>query len=167
MIITTALANEIVARAMAIIHHNVNVIDHHGQIIASGERHRIGEQHEVAREVIRTGKRICINNAAEAARFHNVHPGINHPIIYDDRVVMVVGISGDPAAISRYAELAVLTAELLVRRAIEMRETNWRQRLRDTLFCQYLEQGLRPPGKKRCIACWNLVSILIHRGFRS
>ncbi|STT03490.1 sugar diacid utilization regulator SdaR [Klebsiella pneumoniae] len=39
MIITTALANEIVARAMAIIHHNVNVIDHHGQIIASGERH--------------------------------------------------------------------------------------------------------------------------------
>ncbi len=105
MIITTALANEIVARAMAIIHHNVNVIDHHGQIIASGERHRIGEQHEVAREVIRTGKRICINNAAEAARFHNVHPGINHPIIYDDRVVMVVGISGDPAAISRYAEL--------------------------------------------------------------
>lgn len=79
---------------------------------------------------------------------------------------MVVGISGDPAAISRYAELAVLTAELLVRRAIEMRETNWRQRLRDTLFCQYLEQGLRPPGK-RFIACWNLVSILIHRGFRS
>ncbi len=115
MIITTALANEIVARAMAIIHHNVNVIDHHGQIIASGERHRIGEQHEVAREVIRTGNAF-INNAAEAARFHNVHLGINHPIIYDDRVVMVVGISGDPAAISRYAELAVLTAELLVRR---------------------------------------------------
>ncbi len=148
MIITTALANEIVARAMAIIHHNVNVIDHHGQIIASGERHRIGEQHEVAREVIRTGKRICINNAAEAARFHNVHPGINHPIIYDDRVVMVVGISGDPAAISRYAELAVLTAELLVRQAIEMRETNWRQRLRDTLFCQYLEQGATPAGQE-------------------
>lgn len=148
MIITTALANEIVARAMAIIHHNVNVIDHHGQIIASGERHRIGEQHEIAREVIRTGKRICINNTAEAARFQNVHPGINHPIIYDDRVVMVVGISGDPAAISRYAELAVLTAELLVRQAIEMRETNWRQRLRDTLFGQYLDQGASPAGQE-------------------
>jgi sugar diacid utilization regulator len=133
---------------MAIIHHNVNVIDHHGQIIASGERHRIGEQHEIAREVIRTGKRICINNTAEAARFQNVHPGINHPIIYDDRVVMVVGISGDPAAISRYAELAVLTAELLVRQAVEMRETNWRQRLRDTLFGQYLDQGASPAGQE-------------------
>ncbi|EAA8761650.1 sugar diacid utilization regulator [Salmonella enterica] len=148
MIITTALANEIVSRAMAIIHHNVNVIDDHGQIIASGERHRIGEQHEIAREVIRTGKRICINNTTEAARFQNVHPGINHPIMYNDRVVLVVGISGDPAAISRYAELAVLTAELLVHQTIEMRETNWRQRLRDTLFCQYLEQGASPAGQE-------------------
>ncbi|EDS7589155.1 sugar diacid utilization regulator [Salmonella enterica subsp. diarizonae] len=148
MIITTTLANEIVSRAMAIIHHNVNVIDDHGQIIASGERHRIGEQHEIAREVIRTGKRICINNTTEAARFQNVHPGINHPIMYDDRVVLVVGISGDPAAISRYAELAVLTAELLVYQTIEMRETNWRQRLRDTLFCQYLDQGASPDGQE-------------------
>ncbi|PKH25228.1 sugar diacid utilization regulator [Enterobacterales bacterium CwR94] len=148
MIITTALANEIVVRAMAIIHHNVNVIDHCGNIIASGERHRIGEQHEIARDVIRTGKRISIHNAAEAARFANVHPGINHPIIVDDQVVMVVGVSGDPTVISRYAELAVLTAELLVRQSVEMRETNWRQRLRDTLFCQYLDQGAKPGGQE-------------------
>ncbi|MEB5921975.1 CdaR family transcriptional regulator [Franconibacter daqui] len=148
MIITTALANEIVSRAMAIIHHNVNVIDHRGQVIASGERHRLGEQHEIAREVIRTGKRISIHNAAEAARFQNVHPGINHPILVDDQVVMVVGVSGDPAVISRYAELAILTAELLVRQSLEMREVNWRQRLRDTLFAQYLEHGEAPQGQE-------------------
>lgn len=64
MIITTALANEIVARAMAIIHHNVNVIDHHGQIIASGERHRIGEQHEIAREVMWGGDRLCMDGSS-------------------------------------------------------------------------------------------------------
>lgn len=148
MIITTALANEIVSRAMAIIHHNVNVIDHRGQVIASGERHRLGEQHEIAREVIRTGKRISIHNAAEAARFENVHPGINHPILVGDQVVMVVGVSGDPAVISRYAELAILTAELLVRQSLEMREVNWRQRLRDTLFAQYLEHGEAPQGQE-------------------
>lgn len=146
MIITAALANEIVVRAMAIIHHNVNIIDNNGQIIASGEVNRIGEQHSVAREVIRTGKPIRINNSTEAAHFQNVQPGINHPIIVDDRVVMVVGVSGDPAVISRYAELAILTAELLVRQSIEMRETSWRQHLRDTLFCQYIEQGNTTTG---------------------
>ncbi|TCL03388.1 CdaR family transcriptional regulator [Sodalis ligni] len=141
MLITTVLANEIVSRAMAIIHHNVNVINNDGIIIASGERHRIGEQHEIACEVIRTGKRIIIQNAAEAACFQNVHPGINHPIMLDGRVAMVIGISGDPIVINRYAELAILTAELLVRQAQEMRDMNWRQRLRDTLFSQYLEAG--------------------------
>lgn len=163
MIITTALANEIVARAMAIIHHNVNVIDHHGQIIASGERHRIGEQHEIAREVIRTGKRICINNTAEAARFQNVHPGINHPIMYDDRVVMVVGISGDPAAISRYAELAVLTAELLVRQAIEMRKPTGDSVCATPCFVSTLSREPRPPDRKRFIAWWSLALILMPR----
>lgn len=121
MIITTALANEIVARAMAIIHHNVNVIDHHGQIIASGERHRIGEQHEVAREVIRTGKRICINNAAEAARFHNVHPGINHPIIYDDRLTDAVrparSLRSEPAVYQNRNQVPAGDEALLARRA--------------------------------------------------
>lgn len=148
MMITTELANEIVVRAMAIIHHNVNVIDNKGKIIASGEAHRIGEQHAIAREVIRTGKPIRIHNSTEAARFQNVQPGINHPIIVDDRVVMVVGVSGDPAVVSRYAELAILTAELLVRQSIEMRETSWRQRLRDTLFCQYLEKGNTASGQE-------------------
>lgn len=148
MIFTQSLANEIVDRAMAIIHHNVNVIDSQGNIIASGERHRIGEQHEIAREVIRTGKRISIHNGVEAARFKNVYPGINHPIIIDEQVVMVVGVSGDPAVISRYAELAILTAELLVRQSVEMHETNWRQRLRDTLFCHYLDQGSTAAGQE-------------------
>ncbi|QCT19094.1 sugar diacid utilization regulator [Jejubacter calystegiae] len=147
-VITKSLANEIVSRAMAIIHHNVNVIDHHGRIIASGDRQRIGEQHEVAREVIRTSKRICIHNAAEAAPFKNVNPGINHPILVDEQVVMVIGVSGDPTAISRYAELAILTAELLVRQALEMRDMNWRQHLRNTLFCQYLEHGEAREGQE-------------------
>lgn len=146
MLITPALANEIVSRSMAIIHHNVNVIDHRGRIIASGERYRIGELHEIAREVIRTRKRISIHNATEAARFKNVHPGINHPIMVNDKVAMVIGISGEPSVISRYAELAILTAELLVRQALEMREINWRQRLHDTLFSQYLKYGDTPEG---------------------
>lgn len=164
MIITTALANEIVARAMAIIHHNVNVIDHHGQIIASGERHRIGEQHEIAREVIRTGKRICINNTAEAARFQNVHPGINHPIIYDDRVVMVVGISGDPAAISRYAELAVLTAELLGPPGRRDAGNQLATASGATpCFVSTLSREPRPPDRKRFIAWWSLASVLMRR----
>lgn len=38
MLLTEKLANDIVTRAMGIIHHNVNVINSQGVIIASGEK---------------------------------------------------------------------------------------------------------------------------------
>lgn len=147
MLITSALANEIVTRAMGIIHHNVNVIDHRGMIVASGDRLRIGQMHSVAQEVIRTGKRISVCSEVEASHYAHVQPGINHPIIADDQVVMVIGVSGDPAVISRYAELAILTAELLVRQALENRDVNWNQRLRDTLLVKFLDEGDSATGR--------------------
>ncbi|MBO8415109.1 MAG: hypothetical protein IAB19_01850 [Proteobacteria bacterium] len=47
MILTSELANAIIDRAMAGIHHNVNVISNDGIIIASGDKSRIGSSHEV------------------------------------------------------------------------------------------------------------------------
>lgn len=141
MLITLELANTIVKRAMSIIHHNVNVIDHQGIIIASGENHRIGERHEVAYEVIKSRQRMTIETAQQAAKYKNVQPGINHPVIVDDQVVMVIGISGNPVAIGRYAELAILAAELLVKQSLDIREMNWQYRIRDLLLKQYLELG--------------------------
>ncbi|GKX59265.1 CdaR family transcriptional regulator [Leminorella grimontii] len=139
MLISPELANTIVKRAMGIIHHNVNVIDHQGIIIASGENHRIGERHEVAYEVIKSRQRMTIETPQQAAKYQNVQPGINHPIIVDDRVVMVIGISGNPVAIGRYAELAILAAELLIKQSLDIREINWQYRIRDLLIKQYLE----------------------------
>ena len=140
MLISPELANTIVKRAMDIIHHNVNVIDHQGIIIASGESHRIGERHEVACEVIKNRQRMTIETSQQAAKYQNVQPGINHPIIVNDRVAMVIGISGNPVAIGRYAELAILAAELLVKQLLEIREINWQYRIRDLLIKQFIEQ---------------------------
>nr|WP_314266320.1 sugar diacid recognition domain-containing protein [uncultured Moellerella sp.] len=148
MLLTEKLANDIATRAMGIIHHNVNVINSQGVIIASGEKKRIGEIHEVAVEVIRCGKRIMIYNTQEAERYTNVAPGINHPIIVGDKVELVIGVSGDPVVIQRYAELAILTAELLIQQEVERRNINWQQRLRDMLFAQFIEQGVTKQGKK-------------------
>ncbi|WP_431224832.1 CdaR family transcriptional regulator [Serratia sp. L9] len=148
MLITLELANTIVKRAMSIIHYNVNVIDHRGIVIASGESHRIGERHEVAYEVIKSRQRMTIENTQQAARYKNVQPGINHPIIVDDQVVMVIGVSGNPAAIARYAELAFLAAELLIKQSLDIREMNWQYRIRDLLLKQYLEVGSTEKGKE-------------------
>lgn len=139
MFISVDLAKIIVKRAMAIIHHNVNVMDHNGIIIASGEANRIGKLHGIACEVIRTRRRIVVDDIKETNEYQNVQMGINHPIIIDDQVVLVIGVSGNPAVIGRYAELAILTAELLIQQAYEIRKINWQFRIRDLLFKQFIE----------------------------
>lgn len=63
-----SLAQSIVDRAMAIIHSNVNVMDHHGVIIASGDPARIGAQHEGAMRVLAQGCSVEIASNARARR---------------------------------------------------------------------------------------------------
>jgi len=141
MKINEKLANKIAQRAMAIICHNVNVIDSSGVIIASGNPGRIGLIHDVAIEVIKKGKRIVINDDTDANQFKNTEPGINHPIVIDNEVVMVIGVSGNPAIISRYSELAILTAELLLTQASEINNTNWKSRIKDNLMNEFIDLG--------------------------
>ncbi len=155
MLLTEKLAYDIVTRAMGIIHHNVNVINSQGVIIASGEKKRIGETHEAAVEVIRCGKRITIYNENEARAYSNVAPGINHPIIVSDNVELVIGVSGDPVVIQRYAELAILTAELLIQQEVERRSINWHHRLRDMLFVQFIESDTPVQGRSALLKLRN------------
>lgn len=139
MLLTKQIANDIVTRSMSIIHHNVNVINNQGVIVASGDSKRVGEIHEAAVEAIRSSKRIAIYNDEEASHYAHVMPGINHPIIIDDKVELVIGVSGNPVVIQRYAELAILTAELLVQQEVQRRNVNWLYRVRDMLFVQYID----------------------------
>ncbi|GAA3547885.1 CdaR family transcriptional regulator [Zobellella aerophila] len=146
MKINTDLANEIAKRSMAIIHHNVNVIDNNGIIIASGNHKRIGLKHGAAIESIKRGVRITINDDADAARYENTEPGINHPIMIGDEVAVVIGISGNPVIIARYSELAILTAELLLKQAHEINTANWRKRVNDSLVNEFIEYGDQERG---------------------
>ncbi len=142
MILTAELASAIVERAMQIIHHNVNVINTDGIIVASGDKNRIGELHEIGLEVARQGRAISIYDedvSLQAPSRPHYAPGINTPIMVDGKVVFVVGVSGNPNEISRYAALAVLTAELLTKQAIKNREINWSRRFSDMLLIKCLK----------------------------
>ena len=112
------LADEIVRRSMKIIFHNVNVILPNGVIFSSGDARRIGTIHELGREAALLGKRINVF-PEDADLFKGVAPGINQPIMVDGKVQLVVGVTGNPNEIARYAELAFLTAELLIEQGLK------------------------------------------------
>lgn len=107
------LAQQIVARTMAIIGGNVNVMNAAGRIIASGQAGRLGVIHEGALLVLAQSRAVDIDEAT-ARRLQGVQPGVNLPLRSQDRLVGVIGLTGPPADMHRFGELVGMAAEMLI-----------------------------------------------------
>ncbi len=139
MQLTETIANQIVQRAMKIIHHSINVMDAHGHIIGSGDPKRIHQKHEGAVLAINENRIVDIDQST-AAQLKGVKPGINLPIFYHQAIIGVVGISGDPKQVRHYAELVKMTAELIVEQAALMDQVQWSKRHREELLLQLINE---------------------------
>lgn len=130
--LTKDIATDIVERTMQILTHNINVMDERGIIIGSGQKNRLGQLHEGALQVIKQNKRMDIEQN-ESKYLIGTKPGINLPIVFENKVVGVIGISGDPQSISQFGELVKMGAELTLKQAALTEQLQWDERLREEL----------------------------------
>lgn len=101
---------------MRIIPFNVNVMDAHGIILASGDPARVGELHDGA--LLALAKRTTVEvDAASSRLMHGAKPGINLPLVVGGRLCGAVGLSGEPDAVRQFGELVRLTAEMILEQA--------------------------------------------------
>ncbi|WP_019409594.1 sugar diacid recognition domain-containing protein [Pseudomonas psychrophila] len=131
------LAQDIVDRAMAILPFNVNVMDSQGLILGSGEPERINTRHEGAQLVLANGRVVEID-AQTAKHLKGVQPGINLPLLLDQRLIGVLGLTGEPELLRTYAELVRMTAEMLVGQRHQQAEQQWRRQRCDDLVALLL-----------------------------
>lgn len=130
-------ARQIVQRTMNIIDHSVNVMSEQGVIIASGDPRRLHQRHEGAVLAL-TENRTVIIDEASARRLKGVKPGINLPIVFRQKIVGVVGISGEPEKVQAYAELVKMAAELILEQAEMLEQNQWEKRYREQLAAQII-----------------------------
>lgn len=91
---------------------NVNITDDRGVILASFSKERVGQVHEAAAQRLTSGNIQEFSVSAEdEVRFRGVRRGVNVPIIFDDRCVGVIGVTGDPETAAPYARLAARFVE--------------------------------------------------------
>ncbi len=64
--------------------------------------------------------------------------GINLPLMLDQRLIGVLGITGEPAQLRTYAELVRMTAEMLVGQRNQQAEQQWRRQRCDDLLALLL-----------------------------
>jgi carbohydrate diacid regulator len=113
MLLSPELAQPIVERAMATIQRNINMMDANGVIVGSGDPSRIGNFHQAAAAVLRTGRRVEIQ-PEDAPNWHGVRMGVNLPLRLDGRIVGVVGITGLPDEVRPFGELIREMVQLML-----------------------------------------------------
>ena len=92
--------------------HDINFIDSKGIIFASTNKKRIGDFHEIGLQVIKTGETIEVDTNEG---YFGTQKGVNIPFIDKGDVSAVIGISGEPTEVRKYAYLAQKITTLLLR----------------------------------------------------
>ncbi|GAF39786.1 sugar diacid utilization regulator [Agrilactobacillus composti DSM 18527 = JCM 14202] len=104
------LAQSIVDKMMNQLPFNVNMMNKHGVIIASGDPSRINSLHVGAQDAIKQRKTLTM---ASSYGEHG-QPGVNMPVFFGKSIIGVIGITGDPKTVLPFASLLRTATELLL-----------------------------------------------------
>lgn len=92
------------ATSLLVGQRTINIMDQKGIIIASTEKHRIGDFHQGASEVLATGKPVRIQKE-DLPRYPGTKEGYNMPIFLNDEIIGVIGIFGCEEEVQSIANL--------------------------------------------------------------
>jgi carbohydrate diacid regulator len=121
MKITHKLAQDVVDKTMSILGKNINIMDEKGVIIGSGDKSRLNQFHEGAAQVIREGKKLEIYSK-DINHLVGAKPGINLPIEHNNKIIGVVGITGEPNEVSPFGEVIKMTVEMMFQQEFLLKE---------------------------------------------
>jgi carbohydrate diacid regulator len=142
------LAETIVARTMPIIGNNINVMDREGVILASGDRSRIGQIHDGAILALQHGENVEVTQSL-CDTLKGARPGINLVLSVEDRVLGVVGVTGDPDKIRVFSNLVKMTAEMMIEQAYVQEQTQWDRRHYEEFISSWLNETVKPETLKQ------------------
>lgn len=131
MELKSELAQSIVDKMMQKIPYNINMMNKHGYIIASGDKSRINTLHVGALDAIKQKKTLTMSNT------HGNHgmPGVNMPVYFNNKIIGVVGITGDPDKVLPLASLLEVSTELLLNQSqLEKFEKKQQERLNRFIY---------------------------------
>jgi len=133
MKITHKLAQSIVDKTMSILVKNINIMDENGVIIGSGDKSRLNQYHEGAAQVIKEGKKLEIYSN-DINHLVGAKPGINLPIEHNNKIIGVVGITGEPNEVSPFGEVIKMTVEMMLQQEFLLKELQLEQQARENFI---------------------------------
>ena len=112
MEINRHISQQIVNELYSIIKYNINIMDIDGVVIASTDLNRIDTVHQGALVVIREKRTVYITSDEVGS---DVKEGVNLPIEFRDKIIGVVGITGECDEVTKYGAIVKKISEILVK----------------------------------------------------
>ena len=131
-------AQQIVDEIGELVHQNINLMNEKGYIIASNDRSRIGKFHEGAYMVINKHLSELYIDCEMEKNMQQVRHGINLPILVDDELQGVVGITGSYDEVIQYGQIVKKMAAILVKERLRID----RERLDMRVLTRFLEEWI-------------------------
>lgn len=142
MKLSTHSAKQIVKEINEIVHMPINLMNPEGIIIASTNDARVGTFHEAAKRIIDEGLDNLV--VSDYDQYRGAHPGQNYPIIVDDEIIGVIGITGAPEVTAAYARIVKHMTEIFVRELKIMEDRAAGESIRN----HFLDEWLHGDSKK-------------------
>ena len=136
--LTRAIAKTIVLETSLRLNRNINIMNEQGVIIASGNKDRIDQIHEGALEVVKTKAPLAIS-PDEGGKWRGSQPGLNLPISFQDQIVGVIGITGNPKEMNDVGGLVKMATELMIKQEFIARQMEWKQRTKEMIVAELLK----------------------------
>ncbi|MDV2582754.1 CdaR family transcriptional regulator [Alkalibacillus haloalkaliphilus] len=131
MKLTVKLANEMIRRVNETVDVPINLMDETGTILASSDPARIGEFHSGAMVALKRQSTVIIKDEL-IDQYPNTKPGVNIPVMFQDEIIGVVGVTGDPDHVFQLANMTRMTIEMIIEQtAVERQNFVRERRLRD------------------------------------
>lgn len=137
------IAKEIVDNLKDVINLDINLFNTSGEIIASTNRLRVGELHYGA--IIAADSKRSLEVTYDE-QFKGSKKGLNIPIIFNDTVAAVIGITGDKDIVSPYGNIIKKMTEILLRenfsQLVSFNAQNHYRDLSSALLTKFPDEGL-------------------------
>ena len=110
--ISDSLARQIVDSVKDVCGYDINFINPAGIIRTSTDDSRIGTYHEIGHTAAKTGQVIEVYPGEQ---YRGTQPGVNIPLSHEGDILCVIGITGNPEEVRRFAWLAVRITQLILK----------------------------------------------------
>ncbi|HEY9576742.1 MAG TPA: sugar diacid recognition domain-containing protein [Pseudobacillus sp.] len=130
------IAQSIVEKTSAVLDVSMSITDAKGTIIGCSNVERLGSHHVVTEEVTKAGRSVSFTKENVAGR-ENVLPGVATPIRFQQQIIGVLGIIGEPNEVGRYVEFVRTHVEMMLQESFRT-ETFYLQMKTTELFIQHL-----------------------------